>query len=224
MSSFYRHIATGRTSKYLSTYFNQVRLSSSYVDYGCKSMATCRMNSCKVCGANKGDMGAGSNNADASLRSPQPSRNGHAPALVSSGSVHKDKGVGPFATDDKDDAVGDEKPAGSDGSHSLSSTAWEDPIVKSPAFAGLEELMQSRIVFIDGAMGTCIQRYKLKEEDYRGTYYEKHTDELKGNNDLLVLTRPDVIASIHTAYLEAGADIIETNTFNATTISQVLSG
>ena len=69
-------------------------------------------------------------------------------------------------------------------------------------------------------MGTAIQRYNLTEEDYRGEYYRNHSHELKGNNDLLVVSKPDVIAEIHTAYLEAGADIIETNTFNGTTISQ----
>ena len=69
-------------------------------------------------------------------------------------------------------------------------------------------------------MGTAIQRYNLSEEDYRGEYYKHHSHELKGNNDLLVVSKPEVIAEIHTAYLEAGADIIETNTFNGTTISQ----
>jgi len=80
--------------------------------------------------------------------------------------------------------------------------------------------MQQRIIYIDGAMGTMIQRYKLTEEDFRGERYINHSHELKGNNDLLVITRPDVISEIHTAYLEGGADIIETNTFNGTSISQ----
>ena len=81
--------------------------------------------------------------------------------------------------------------------------------------------MQQRILYIDGAMGTMIQRYKLKEDDYRGERYAKHEHELKGNNDLLVITRPDVVKEIHHAYLNAGADILETNTFNGTCISQV---
>ena len=98
---------------------------------------------------------------------------------------------------------------------------WVDPLKKSVAFADLEEVMENRIMFIDGAMGTMIQRYKLQEEDYRGERYAKHTDELKGNNDLLVITRPKIIKEIHHAYLNAGADIIETNTFNGTSISQV---
>ncbi|PRW61565.1 cobalamin-dependent methionine synthase [Chlorella sorokiniana] len=98
--------------------------------------------------------------------------------------------------------------------------AWADPLVKTEAFEQLESLMKERIIFIDGAMGTMIQRYKLEEEDFRGDRYKSHGHELKGNNDVLVLTRPDVIEEIHTAYLEAGADIIETNTFNGTTISQ----
>ena len=96
-----------------------------------------------------------------------------------------------------------------------------DPLPKSETFAQLEELMQKQILFIDGAMGTMIQRYKLTEQDYRGERYATHKDELKGNNDLLVITRPDVIKEIHHAYLDAGADILETNTFNGTCISQV---
>ena len=84
----------------------------------------------------------------------------------------------------------------------------------------LDQLFQKRIACIDGAMGTMIQRYKLEEDDFRGSFYKQHGHELKGNNDVLVLTRPDVIEAIHMAYLEAGADIIETNTFNGTWISQ----
>jgi methionine synthase I (cobalamin-dependent) len=80
--------------------------------------------------------------------------------------------------------------------------------------------MKERIIYIDGAMGTMIQRYKLQEEDFRGERYANHGHELKGNNDVLVITRPDIIEEIHTAYLEGGADIIETNTFNGTSISQ----
>jgi 5-methyltetrahydrofolate--homocysteine methyltransferase len=80
--------------------------------------------------------------------------------------------------------------------------------------------MKQRIIFIDGAMGTMIQRFKLQEEDFRGERYANHSHELKGNNDILVITRPDVIEDIHMQYLNAGADIIETNTFNGTTISQ----
>jgi len=78
---------------------------------------------------------------------------------------------------------------------------------------------QKRILIIDGAMGTMIQRYKLSESDYRGDRFKDWNSDLKGNNDLLSLTRPDIIKSIHTEYLNAGADIIETNTFNAQRIS-----
>ena len=81
--------------------------------------------------------------------------------------------------------------------------------------------MQQRILYIDGAMGTMIQRYKLAEEDYRGERYARHEHELKGNNDLLVITQPDLVKEIHHAYLDAGADILETNTFNGTCISQL---
>ena len=81
-------------------------------------------------------------------------------------------------------------------------------------------LLEKRILVLDGAMGTMIQGYKLGEAEYRGACFAGHSHDLKGDNDLLVLTRPDVIRAIHDAYLEAGADIIETNTFNATSIAQ----
>ncbi len=84
----------------------------------------------------------------------------------------------------------------------------------------IASLLKERILLLDGAMGTMIQRYKLTEEDYRGERFKQHPCDLKGNNDLLSITRPDVIDEIHKAYLEAGSDIIETNTFNATSISQ----
>ncbi len=83
----------------------------------------------------------------------------------------------------------------------------------------LRELLEQRILILDGAMGTMIQRHKLEEEDYRGERFaDWHTD-VKGNNDLLVLTRPEIIRGIHEQYLEAGADILETNSFNATRAS-----
>ena len=84
----------------------------------------------------------------------------------------------------------------------------------------LTDLFQDRILILDGAMGSLIQGYGLKEEDYRHGYFEDHPSDLKGNHDLLVLTRPDVIQEIHEQYLEAGADILETNTFSGTTIAQ----
>lgn len=83
----------------------------------------------------------------------------------------------------------------------------------------IRQLAKERILIIDGAMGTMIQRYKPEEEDYRGTRFADWAHPLKGNNDLLSLTRPDMILEIHKAYLEAGADIIETNTFSSTSIS-----
>ena len=86
--------------------------------------------------------------------------------------------------------------------------------------AQLPALLQQRIVIIDGAMGTMIQRYKLSEADFRGARFADHPKDLKGNNDLLQLTRPDVIREIHTQYLAVGADLIETNTFGATSIAQ----
>ena len=86
--------------------------------------------------------------------------------------------------------------------------------------AALPQILQQRIVVLDGAMGTMIQRHKLGEADYRGTRFSEHGKSLKGNNDLLQLTRPDVIRSIHEAYLEAGADIVETNTFGGSSVAQ----
>ncbi|MEK5766619.1 methionine synthase [Acinetobacter schindleri] len=85
--------------------------------------------------------------------------------------------------------------------------------------ATLKELLAKRILIIDGAMGTMIQRHKLEEADYRGERFADWAYDLKGNNDLLVLTQPHIIQGIHEAYLEAGADIIETNTFNGTRVS-----
>jgi 5-methyltetrahydrofolate--homocysteine methyltransferase len=84
----------------------------------------------------------------------------------------------------------------------------------------LRALLAQRILILDGAMGTMVQRRKLAEADYRGERFAAHPKDLKGNNDLLCLTRPDVIGGIHEAYLEAGADILETNSFNGTRVSQ----
>ncbi|WP_180162783.1 methionine synthase [Acinetobacter sp. YH12069] len=85
--------------------------------------------------------------------------------------------------------------------------------------ATLKELLAQRILIIDGAMGTMIQRHKLEEADYRGERFADWASDLKGNNDLLVLTQPQIIQGIHEAYLDAGADIIETNSFNGTKVS-----
>lgn len=84
----------------------------------------------------------------------------------------------------------------------------------------IEDILKERILVIDGAMGTMIQRYKLEEADFRGERFKDHDFPLKGNNDILSITRPDIIKAIHRQYLEAGADIIETNTFSGTTIAQ----
>ena len=84
----------------------------------------------------------------------------------------------------------------------------------------LPEILQHRIAILDGAMGTMIQRFKLTEADYRGERFKDFPKDIKGNNELLSLTRPDVIRDIHEGYLAAGADLIETNTFGATTIAQ----
>ena len=84
----------------------------------------------------------------------------------------------------------------------------------------LPEILNTRIAILDGAMGTMIQRFKLTEADYRGERFKDFPKDVKGNNELLSLTRPDVIRDIHEGYLAAGADMIETNTFGATTIAQ----
>lgn len=84
----------------------------------------------------------------------------------------------------------------------------------------LHDALAERILFLDGAMGTMIQAEGLEEADYRGQAFAEHSDDLKGNNDLLVLTQPDLIANIHRQFLAVGCDLIETNTFNANRISQ----
>ena len=83
----------------------------------------------------------------------------------------------------------------------------------------LHQQLKKRIMLLDGGMGTMIQSYRLEEEDYRGARFADWPSDLKGNNDLLVLTQPDIISEIHNGYLAAGADILETNTFNSTTIA-----
>ncbi len=84
----------------------------------------------------------------------------------------------------------------------------------------LKSILEKRILVLDGAMGTMIQQYQLEEKDYRGKLFENHPVPIKGDNDVLCLTQPDIIGAIHRKYLEAGADILETNTFNGTSISQ----
>jgi 5-methyltetrahydrofolate--homocysteine methyltransferase len=84
----------------------------------------------------------------------------------------------------------------------------------------IQSLLDKHILILDGAMGTMIQRYTLEEKDFRGTRFADHSKPLFGNNDLLSITRPDIIKAIHREYFDAGADIIETNTFSATTIAQ----
>ncbi|MBS7660463.1 methionine synthase [Pseudomonas lalucatii] len=94
------------------------------------------------------------------------------------------------------------------------------PSDRSARLNALQHALQERILILDGGMGTMIQSYKLEEEDYRGARFADWPQDVKGNNDLLILSRPDVIGAIEKAYLDAGADILETNTFNATRVSQ----
>ena len=91
---------------------------------------------------------------------------------------------------------------------------------RSTTFATLHRLLRERVLTLDGAMGTMIQRYKLTEADFRGERFAAHPKDQRGNSDVLILTRPDVISAIHHEYLAAGADIIETNTFSSTVIGQ----
>ena len=86
--------------------------------------------------------------------------------------------------------------------------------------AALPAILSQRIAILDGAMGTMIQRFKLNEAQYRGERFADFHKDIKGNNELLSLTRPDVISDIHEGYLAAGCDLIETNTFGATTVAQ----
>jgi 5-methyltetrahydrofolate--homocysteine methyltransferase len=89
-----------------------------------------------------------------------------------------------------------------------------------PAFSELRQLFASRIAILDGAMGSMIQTYNLEEKDFRGARFADHPHDLKGNNDLLCLTRPELIEEIHAAYFAAGSDMVETNTFSSTSIGQ----
>jgi len=97
---------------------------------------------------------------------------------------------------------------------------WLDatsPRASSDAFAAL---LKQRLVIFDGAMGTMIQRHHLSEEQFRAERFKAWRSDLRGNNDLLVITQPQIIADIHRAYFDAGADVISTNTFNSTAVSQ----
>ena len=85
----------------------------------------------------------------------------------------------------------------------------------------IEEIAKKRILVLDGVMGTMIQQHNLTEKDFRKGWFEEHKSSLKGNNDLLSLTRPEIIKDIHSAYFKAGADIVETNTFSGTSIAQL---
>ena len=84
----------------------------------------------------------------------------------------------------------------------------------------IKDILKNRVLVLDGAMGTMIQKYSLSEEDFRGERFINHNCDLKGNNDLLSITQPKIIKQIHEEFLEAGADIIETNTFSSNKIAQ----
>jgi len=103
---------------------------------------------------------------------------------------------------------------------SESTTAFPSAASIAQRTSLLHAAASNRILVLDGAMGTMIQQHRLTEEDFRGERFSQHSDPLKGNNDLLSITQPDVIEGIHRAYLEAGADIVETNTFSSTSIAQ----
>ena len=96
------------------------------------------------------------------------------------------------------------------------------PTLPTPSDIGqtIRALSAQRILVLDGAMGTALQKYCLEENDYRGERFKSHPSELKGNNDLLALTRPHIVREVHGSYLAAGSDIISTNTFSGTSVSQ----
>lgn len=85
----------------------------------------------------------------------------------------------------------------------------------------IHKILQDRILVLDGAMGTMLQRFNFSEEDFRGEQFKDFTHPLKGNNDLLSITQPEAVKSVHREYFQAGADIVETNTFSGTTIGMV---
>ena len=95
----------------------------------------------------------------------------------------------------------------------------KDFSINRPTESDLRDILQERILIMDGAMGTMIQQEKLQEGDFKGDIFKNHSCELKGNNDLLSLTRPEVIKNIHQSYYSAGSDLVETNTFSATSIA-----
>src|ERR1035438_2815742 len=90
----------------------------------------------------------------------------------------------------------------------------------NPIFKQLRNILNERILVIDGAMGTMIQRHSLSEEQFRNNRFKDHPHDLKGDNDLLSITQPEIIKNIHRKYFEAGSDIVETNTFSATSVAQ----
>lgn len=94
------------------------------------------------------------------------------------------------------------------------------PLTRAERIAALHAAAQERILVLDGSWGVMIQRRDLTEEDFRGERFRDHNHPQKGNNDLLILTRPDIVADLHDVYYAAGADISETNTFSSTTIAQ----
>lgn len=102
----------------------------------------------------------------------------------------------------------------------MASPNVQSDVVEPAIFAEIRAVLNERVMYIDGAMGTMIQRYKLKEADFRAERYKDHKLDLKGNNDLLSITRPDIISEIHEQYIAAGADFVETNTFSGTKIAQ----
>ena len=113
------------------------------------------------------------------------------------------------------------------GAESVCAVIREIPMTTQPQLSNrsdvrsvLEAMLAQRIVILDGAMGTMVQRRKLKEEDFRGRRFARHPHDLRGNFDALVLTQPSIVSETHEAYFSAGADIVETDTFNANAIAQ----
>ena len=99
-------------------------------------------------------------------------------------------------------------------------TTSRTPFTRAARLERLPQLLRERILVLDGAMGTMLQQHRLTEADFRGERFADHPKDVRGNSDLLVLTQPDIVRSIHAAYFAAGADIVSTNSFTATRIAQ----
>jgi 5-methyltetrahydrofolate--homocysteine methyltransferase len=152
------------------------------------------------------------------MNRPAEHRAATAPHVHGAGCAHGASPAG--AAQALDRPPGEAPPAGVRASAAPYAVTPPDERARSGRIRKLKKLLEERVVLLDGAMGTMIQRHKLDEAGYRGERFRDYGRDLRGNNDLLTLTRPEIIAGIHRAYYEAGSDIVETNTFNSTSVAQ----